>query len=196
MIQKEIIDTLSSEFKARLCPLDAIKSFNNARRGYDLTALDTILFPVSRPEVLRSLLDFGYTDLLHTLLSKIEIHQNAFDTFLSEIDTQFLELIEKVLKEQSGQITISADQRGLLAKAPNFLLDFSLPAISQIHSEVELHSNQFHDLLRTVGGRTEMLFLNAKGASRASNAIMCWVASNMGIPMDYGLRINQTIGVF
>lgn len=195
MINKEIVDTLSGEFRARLCPLEAIKALRGIENGYNPNQLNSALFPVGRSEVLRRLIEFGYVKLLLTLLGGVEIHVEARDTFASEMDRQFIELIDEVLKEQRQEITAVSDERGVWVTAPDFLLDLVLPAISQIHSEFELTANQFHDLFLAANGNKESLFLNAKGASRASNAIMCWVASNMGIPMGYGIDGNQITGV-
>lgn len=194
-MQNEIIKTIILEFKSRLGPLEAIRGLKAVGTGYDLNQPNRLLFPITRAEILRTLIDYEYPELIHQILKNIEIHDGCRDTFSSEMDDGYIALVNEILKEQRQAITISNVEAGFSIEAPNFLLDFSLPAISQIHSEFELTTNHLYDSLQAVGGNKEQLFLNSKGASRASNAIMCWLAGRMEIPLSSGIEQKQLIGV-
>ena len=179
----QLYPLLSKHLNSRLCPLELIKIFRSIRVGYDPHASVEITFPCANGSVVSFLNDSGYSNLLLNIYSMVKIEDSCRDVFMSELDESCLDVSMNILSKQASLVSVECDDLnlGFKVRLPEFLCDFTLPAMNQFHSEVDLTVSEFQKWLKVVDGRKESLFLNAKAASALSQFIQQWVSSNMGI---------------
>ena len=189
MLPDSVISDVSRHINARLGPIELIRVINQLESGnpaYDPHRIESILFPCANRAVFDFFLRSDYAGLIASLMESIRVEPGTMDVFLSEIDERYMKIFSASLQQQVTQVKIEpdADHARFIVTAPEFLLDFSLPAISQFHSEMDLVAANTLKWLDAVGGNTSMLFLNAKGASFLSNFSQIWIADKLGVPLD------------
>ncbi len=198
MLPDSVFSDVSRHINARLGPIELIRIINQLESGdppYDPHRIESVLFPCANRAVFDFFLRADYADLIARLMKSIHIEPRAMDVFLSEIDDRYLKIFSATLPQQVTQVKIDSDANNIrfIVTAPEFLLDFSLPAISQFHSEMDHVAANMLQWLDAVDGNTSMLFLNAKGASFLSNFSQNWIADKLGIPL--GGPANAITGV-
>ena len=192
MFPSNISAILVKHINSRLCPLDIILVVNQFEQGYDPNRIEKVFFPLKNLKTFKLLERLGYPELLKELITAIQIEPEVRDVFRSEFHEEFIDFSNSQLRKQAALVEFEADsiESRFIASAPNFLIDFSLPVISQFHSEMELVAESINQFILAVGGNPTALFLNAKGASFISNFAMTWIAMKMGIPAN-GSQINN-----
>lgn len=191
----QLLDDFSKQLNSRFNLMDFLEAESLFVKFLESKTQSNIVYPLTLPcdrPIFLQLANFGYRELLESLVSRMTIIDEATDVYCSKIEKETFGLFKSIVEHEVKKAKVVTDvKEGVFQiRCSQLMMELIWSPVSQFHGEVVNQLAYFERLIvakSLTSSRTDAIasiFLNSKAPTPYSYFILAFLAENLGIPLQ------------